>query len=54
MSIKWGVIEDGNRVLIEFICRDNYEAIEMAEVCADGLADGELTIEVTPDEGEKT
>lgn len=47
--MKWGVREVGNMVIIEFECRNNYEAIEMAEVCAVALAEGELTIEITHD-----
>ena len=50
-KLNWGVREDGNMVFIEFECHDNYEAIELAEVFAAGLAEGELTIEVTNDAG---
>lgn len=49
-KLLWGVREpEGNVVLIEFICHDAYEAIELAEVCAAALTEGELTIEVGND-----
>ncbi len=48
--LRWGVREpEGNVVIIEFECYDAYEAIEFAEVCAAGLSEGELTIEVHAD-----
>lgn len=46
-QLRWGVREvEGRTVVIEFECHDAYEAIELAEVCATGLAEGELTIVV--------
>jgi len=48
-KLNWGVREEGNRVIIEFDCHDAYEAIELAEICAAGLSEGELTIEVEND-----
>jgi hypothetical protein len=49
-QLFWGVREvEGNTVIIEFTCHDAYEAIELAEVCAIGLKEGELTIEVSND-----
>ncbi len=39
-----------NMVVIEFECHDAYEAIEFADVCAAGLKDGKLTIEVSTDD----
>lgn len=49
--VRWGVTDvvDG-KFSIEFECCDDYDAIEFAEVCAAGLREGELTIEVTNDE----
>lgn len=46
-ELKWSVREDGNKVIIEFSCRDAYEAIEFAEICSMGLREGELTLETT-------
>ena len=46
-KLNWSVREDGSRVTIEFECHDAYEAIELAEVCAAGFREGELTIEVS-------
>lgn len=46
-QLLWGVREEGNKVFIELECHDAYEAIELAEVCAAGLAEGKLTIEVS-------
>lgn len=49
-QLRWGVREvEGRVVTIEFECHDAYEAIEFAEICAVGLAEGELTIEVEAD-----
>jgi hypothetical protein len=52
-TVRWGVTEVvGNKFSIEFECCDAYDAIEFAEVCAAGLAEGELTIEVSNDGSE--
>lgn len=48
--MRWRVREEGNRVIIEFTCRDNYDAIELAEIVAKGMAEGELTLEFGYDE----
>ena len=46
-TVSWGVTEVvGGKFSIEFKCCNDYDAIEFAEVCAAGLAEGELTIEV--------
>ena len=50
-KLRWGVRDVvDNMVVIEFECHDAYEAIEFAEVCAAGLKDGELTIDVSTDD----
>lgn len=50
-KIRWGVRDVvDNMVVIEFECHDAYEAIEFADVCAAGLKDGKLTIEVSTDD----
>lgn len=43
--VRWGVREEGNMVFIEFEMRDNYEAIEFAEHIAEGMREGEITLE---------
>ena len=43
--VRWSVREEGNRVILEWMLRDNYEAIELAEVIAEGIREGELTLE---------
>lgn len=51
-TVRWAVTEVlGSKFAIEFECADDYDAIEMAEVCAAGLRDGELTIEVENSNG---
>ena len=46
-QLRWRVREVERRtVIIEFECHDAYEAIELAEICAMGLTEGELTIEI--------
>jgi hypothetical protein len=42
---RWSVREEGNVVIIEITCRDNYEAIELGEVIGQGMALGSLTLE---------
>ena len=46
---RWSVREDGNTVIVEFFCRDNYEAIELAEVIAEGMRTGSLEFEFDED-----
>ena len=43
--LRWSVREDGNKVIIEFTCRDNYEAILLGETIGDGMRSGSLEIE---------
>lgn len=47
--VEWSVREDGNKVIVEFTLRHNYEAIELAEVIAAGMRSGELTLEFEND-----
>ena len=42
---QWSVREEGNKVIIEFTLRDNYEAIEFCEVVAAGMNQGRLEFE---------
>src|ERR1700712_1686630 len=45
-QVWWGVREDGNNVLVEIgiECRDNYDAIELAEVIAKHMERGNLSL----------
>lgn len=43
-TARWSVREEGNLVIVEFTLRDNYEAILLCEVIADGMRDGYLEI----------
>jgi hypothetical protein len=52
VPMRWNVREDGNRVIVEFICRDNYEAIELGEIIALGMSEGEITFEFEDTEGD--
>ncbi|HXE08417.1 MAG TPA: hypothetical protein VN612_10995 [Acidobacteriaceae bacterium] len=45
----WSVREEGNAVILEFGCRDNYEAIELAEVLALAIGEGHLEMEFEDD-----
>jgi hypothetical protein len=47
--VRWAVREDGNTVILEITCRDNYEAIELAEVIAAGIGSGGFTLEFEND-----
>jgi hypothetical protein len=50
-QIRWRVLDlKSNLVTIEFECHDAYDAIELAEICAAGLSEGELILEVSNDE----
>lgn len=47
-QVVWGVREVvGRTAIIEFAFHDAYAAIEFAEICAAGLAAGEITIKMT-------
>lgn len=43
--LAWAVREEGRRVIIEVECRDAYQAIQLAEVVAKGVASGRLELE---------
>lgn len=45
-AVRWRVREEGKIVHLEIICRDAYEAIEMAEHIAEGIRNGDLTLEL--------
>lgn len=47
--VKWSVREEGNKVILEWELRDAYEAIELAEVIAEGMREGYLELEFSPD-----
>lgn len=48
-GVIWTVREEGNKVIVEITCRDNYEAIELAEVIAEGIKEGHLEMEFHAD-----
>lgn len=43
--LRWSVREAGAKVIIEVECRDAYQAIQLAEVVANGIAGGHLELE---------
>ena len=43
--VEWTVREEGNKVIVEFVLRDNYEAIELCEIVAEGMREGYLELE---------
>jgi hypothetical protein len=48
--VRWSVREEGNTVIVEVECRDDYQAIELCEVIAAGIREGHLELEFEPHE----